>query len=109
MAVLSREEFYKIFFMMVDNGGFKYEKPLEKAVRDFFNKIPDGVISAKGFSNARFIRNLFERTWGKAACRGRLGEEDIKILVSDFISATEGDEFKQLTEKTSRTPIGFGS
>lgn len=105
----SREEFYKIFFMMVDNGGFKYEKPLEKAVRDFFNKIPDGVISAKGFSNARFIRNLFERTWGKAACRGRLGEEDIKILVSDFISATEGDEFKQLTEKTSRTPIGFGS
>lgn len=105
----SREEFYKIFFMMVDNGGFKYEKSLEKAVRDFFNKIPDSVISAKGFSNARFVRNLFERTWGKAACRSRLDEEDIKILASDFVSATENDEFKQLTAKASRNPIGFNS
>lgn len=105
----TKEELVKIFFMMVESSGFKCEKSLETAVADFFSKIPDSEISAKGFSNARFVRNLFERTWGKAACRSRLGEEEIVLLASDFISATEGQEFKQLMEKSTRKPIGFGA
>ena len=104
----SKEELIKIFFVMVKSSGFKFEKALEDAVAEFFNKIPDSEINTKGFANARFVRNLFERTWGKAACRSRLGEENILLLASDFISATEGKEFRQLMEKESRKPIGFG-
>ena len=105
----SREELIKIFFMMTDANGFKYEPAFKEAVSDFFNHIPDNKISAKGFSNARFVRNLFERTWGKAACRGCLDEEEIVLLASDLIGASEENEFKQLIENTSRKSIGFGS
>ena len=105
----SREELFKIFFMMVKGSGFKYEKKLESAVRNFFKKIPDAVLSSKDFSNARFVRNLFERTWGKAACRCSLSKEDIMLLASDLLSAADEGEFKQLMESKPRKSIGFGS
>ena len=105
----SREELFKIFFMMVKGSGFKYEKKLESAVRNFFKKIPDAVLSSKDFSNARFVRNLFERTWGKAACRCSLSKEDIMLLASDLLGAADEGEFKQLMESKPRKSIGFGS
>jgi len=104
----TKEELGRIFFSMVGDN-FEYEKPLEKAVRTFFDGIPDDVMSDKGFSNARFVRNLYERTWGKAAYRSRLDDGEIKILASDLAGAAEEREFKQLLEKTVRKPIGFGA
>ena len=105
----TKDELVKIFFSMVGDG-FEYEKPLEKAVRMFFDSISDDVISDKGFSNARFVRNLYERTWGKAAYRSYLGNgEEIRILASDLAGAAEEREFKQLLERTVRKPLGFGT
>ena len=104
----TKEELGKIFFTMVGDS-FEYEKPLEKAVRSFFDGLPDDVIADKGFSNARFVRNLYERTWGKAAYRSRLDDGEIRLLASDLAGATEEREFKQLLEKTVRKPIGFGA
>ncbi|MBO7448163.1 AAA family ATPase [bacterium] len=105
----SREELAKIFFLMAESNGFKYEKALESAVSDYFNKISNEAISTKGFANGRFVRNLFERTWGKSACRSRLDREEIEILVSDFASTIESGEFKQIVENKFRSKIGFGS
>ena len=105
----SREELFRIFFMMVNEGGFKYEKELESAVRDFFKKISDAILSSKDFSNARFVRNLYERTWGKAACRSSLAGEEITLLASDLLGAAEETEFKQLIENKPSKSIGFGS
>ena len=104
----TKDELGRIFFSMVGDS-FEYEKSLEKAVRTFFDRIPDDVISDKGFSNARFVRNLYERTWGKAAYRSRLEEGEIRLLASDLAGAAEEREFKQLLEKTVRKPIGFGA
>ena len=104
----TKDELWRIFFAMVGDS-FEYEKPLEKAVRTFFDGIPDEAISCKYFSNARFVRNLYERTWGKAAYRSRLNDGEIRILVSDLAGAAEEREFKQLLEKTVRKPIGFGA
>jgi len=104
----SREDLVKIFFAMVD-GNFSYEKSLEKAVREYFAAIPDEALRAKEFSNARFVRNLYERTWGKAAFRSRLDDGEIRLLVPDLAGATEEREFKQLLEKSVRKPIGFGA
>jgi AAA+ superfamily predicted ATPase len=104
----TKDELWRIFFAMVGDS-FEYEKPLEKAVRTFFDGIPDEAISGKGFSNARFVRNLYERTWGKAAYRSRLDDGEIKILASDLAGAAEEREFRQLLEKTVRKPIGFGA
>ncbi len=104
----TKEELGKIFFTMVGDS-FEYEKPLEKAVRSFFGGLPDDVVADRGFSNARFVRNLYERTWGKAAYRSRLDDGEIRLLASDLAGATEEREFKQLLEKTVRKPIGFGA
>ena len=106
----SRAELEKIFFSMLE-GNFDYERGLKNAVSEFFAKIPDEVLKAKEFSNARFVRNLYERVWGKAAYRQSFnGEGPIRILASDLVGATEDREFKRLlSDRTSdRRPIGFG-
>jgi len=98
----SREDLVKIFFMMAE-GNFAYEQPLEKAVREYFEKIPDDVLQAKEFSNARFVRNLYERTWGKAACRSRLEDGEIKLLVSETASPLSRSAFPTPTRKSRRS------
>ena len=106
----SRAELEKIFFSMLE-GNFDYDRALKGAVKDFFAKIPEDVLKAKDFSNARFVRNLYERVWGKAAYRQSLhGNEPLVILASDLAGATEDREFKHLmTDRVSnRRVIGFG-
>lgn len=105
----SREELCRIFFSMMRNT-FDYEEGLEEEVEKFFDAIPDEVLRSKGFANARLVRNLYERTWGKAAYRSRLEDGEIRVLASDLAGATEEREFRQLmVRKTSRRPIGFGN
>ena len=104
----TKKELGDIFFSMLGDS-FEYEKPLEKAVRGFFDSLSDEALSDKEFSNARFVRNLYERTWGKAAYRSRLDDGDIRILASDLAGAAEEKEFGQLVKKTVRKPIGFGA
>ena len=72
---------------------------------------PEEAITAKTFSNARFVRNLFERTWGKAAYRRSLDEKGaLKILKSDLVGATADSEFAKLLKKgPERSVIGFGA
>jgi hypothetical protein len=106
----SREDLEKIFFSMID-GNFDYERGLKGAVKDFFTKIPDEVLKAKDFSNARFVRNLYERVWGKAAYRRSFnGDEPLRILASDLVGAAEDREFKHLLADRApeRCTIGFG-
>ena len=57
------------------------------------------------------MRNLYERTWGKAAYRQSLeGGGDIRILKSDLAGATADSEFKKLMKKNvERRAIGFGA
>lgn len=104
----SREELVRIFFAMAE-GNFGHEKALEKALRDYFAQIPDEVMAGRDFSNARFVRNLYERTWGKAVCRNRLGGDgEVKLLASDLAGAAGEREFREMLERTARKPIGFG-
>ncbi len=108
----AREELEQIFFSMVD-GNFEYEESLKETVHNFFESIPDSVMEDETFSNARLVRNLFERAWGKAAYRRSLGgdaesEKGLEIRREDLLSASEEDEFKKLLENNGRGKhIGF--
>ena len=108
----SREDLVDIFFAMMD-GSFEYEDGLRESVRDFFAALPDETLRAKEFSNARFVRNLYERTWGKAAYRRSLeGGGAVRILKSDLRGAAEDREFRQLLAKgrdPERHVVGFGA
>lgn len=81
---------------------------LAAAVRAYFDALPDAVLAAENFSNARFVRNLFERTCGKATMRARLaGAETVVLSKEDFRAAGSDREFAALMEKKPKR-MGFG-
>jgi SpoVK/Ycf46/Vps4 family AAA+-type ATPase len=106
----TRDDLEKIFFTMLD-GTFEYEEGLRDAVHEFFAEMPEETFASKEFSNARLVRNLYERTWGKAAYRQSLeGGGDLRILKSDLAGAMSDNEFKKLMKKSAeRRTIGFGA
>lgn len=102
----NREQLYKIFMLMV-NRSFTYGEGFAEAAKQYFDTLPDEVIQSKDFSNARFVRNLFERTWGKAVLRTQLSKEKETVLTKeDFLLASAEKEFNKLMKKQSRT-LGF--
>lgn len=101
----SREQLGDIFMSMASKA-FALEDGFEEMVREYFNKLSDGYLSSKEFANARFVRNLYERTWAKAALRASDDFSREKVLKKvDFELASQEKEFseKLLTEKR----IGF--
>lgn len=101
----TREQLGEIFLSML-NGKFAYSDDIPDAVRGYFNDISDEVLSSKEFANARFVRNLFERTWAKAAMRCQLSkEEQITIVRADFERAIVDKEFAFGEKKKTR--LGF--
>ncbi len=101
----TREQLYEIYVSMV-KARFKYDDRLFDAAHQYFMSLSDEVINAKEFSNARFVRNLFERTWAKAAMRSQLANKvEIVLTKDDFERASGEKEFTFNIQKKSR--IGF--
>ena len=48
---------------------FDYEEELLNLAMDYFNQLPEALVNGRDFSNGRFVRNLLERIWSKAALR----------------------------------------
>ena len=66
------------------------------------------MILDKSFSNGRYVRNIFERTWGKAATRSQINKTDkIVLTADDFTRAVADNDFKVVNAKRKR--IGFGN
>ena len=102
----SREQLSDIFLRMVKKN-FTYADGFEEAVRRYFDTLPDELINAKDFSNARFARNLFERTWGKAVLRCQMTQKKCtELTVEDFSLAASEKEFQSSVQKKNK-PIGF--
>ena len=94
-----REQLEQIFFKMLE-GKFKYEPGVKKAAHEFFSSLGDDVLKSKEFSNARFVRNLFESVWGEAALRFDLSSDgELKITESDFKTAIDRVDLKSMSEK----------
>lgn len=102
----SREQLAEMFIAMVRKN-FEADEKLEKAVRDYFDALPEEIVEAKDFSNARYVRNLFERTWGKAVLRCQMTNAECRgITLDDFVRASSEKEFKSICTQKSK-PIGF--
>ncbi|MBQ7408487.1 MAG: AAA family ATPase [Clostridia bacterium] len=101
----TKEELAKIFMSMVGER-FNYDEKLEEAVKNYFNSLSDELLKSKSFANARYVRNLFERTWAKAAMRCRLGKaKTVTVIKEDFEIAISDKEFRPVEKK--KTTIGF--
>lgn len=102
----TREQLLEIFCKMAKKS-FECEKALFDAARDFFLGLPDELLNSRDFANARFVRNLFERTWAKATLRCHLAkEEQVTLRREDFLSASIEKEFSKIMQKPKR-PLGF--
>lgn len=102
----TREELLQIFMSMVQ-GRLPYEDGFLAAAERFFAAISDEILASKEFSNARFVRNLFERTFGKAAIRQQMNQDlPLMLLASDFAKASSEPEYANLMAHKNRT-IGF--
>ncbi|MBQ9414586.1 MAG: AAA family ATPase [Clostridia bacterium] len=102
----TREQLTEIFLNMARKH-FTFDEDFEKAVATYFQSLSDAVMHAKDFSNARFARNLYERTWGKAALRCQLDTQasfDV-LLADDFLLATQDAEFQ--TVLSDKKKLGF--
>ncbi len=101
----TREELYGIFASMVKKK-FRYEEDLLTAAREYFDNFPEEILNSKEFSNGRFVRNLFERTWAKAAMRSQLADKrEITLTRDDFERASCEKDFALNGRK--KTLIGF--
>ena len=103
----SREELYEIMMQMVD-GHVEYTDDFSSAAKEYFDFLSDDVLLSKSFSNARFVRNLFERVCAKAGIRQRLDRSEKLILTKeDFYLASSERAFESLIEKKAKRKIGF--
>lgn len=102
----TREELYQIFLSVLGDH-IPYTEDLLPAVFRYINDLPQAVLDAKEFSNARFVRNLFERTLAKAATRCQLERLDtVQITAGDFNRAICDAEFRFENMSHSKV-IGF--
>ena len=101
----TRDQLADIFMGMV-NGSFACTEGLEERARAFFGGIPDEVLSDKTFGNGRYVRNVFERTWGRAVARSNAdGADGIVISEEDFDEAVRDAD--RTDKRTEKRKIGF--
>jgi len=104
----SRTELGEIFLRMARRNKFHLEDGLEGEIMKYFDKLPEKVTKAGKFTNARYVRNLFDRTWSKTLLRAEIDHKDIReITKQDFrLAAAESSEI--LNKKEPRKyPLGF--
>lgn len=101
----TRGQLFEIYKSMAADK-FKVADDLYPAVKAYFEGLSDEVLNSKNFSNARFVRNLFERTWAKAAMRCQLeGQKSVELCASDFLNASSEKDFAFQIEK--KIKLGF--
>ena len=101
----TRRQLFDIFMLMVRKH-FDYDPDLEEEALHYFEKLPEEYMVSKEFANARFVRNLYERTWSKGALRTSLsGSKTIVLTRQDFIAASGEKEFSEKLE--AKKVLGF--
>ena len=98
----SREDLFRIFLRMAEGDRFTLTPEAHDEARRYFDALPDAVIAAGDFANARFVRNLFERSWSKSVMRAQLdGSDPMTITAADFMTAA-GEDVTSLGKKQSK-------
>lgn len=104
----SREDLFRIFLRMAEGDRFTLTPEAREAAQRYFEALPDSVITAGDFANARFVRNLFERTWSKSVMRSQLdGSDPMTITAADFDTAAAEDVSNLGKKQGKRSRPGY--
>ena len=101
----NKQQLFEIFMSFVKKH-FKYDEDFSNAASEYFDSLSTEYMKSAEFANARFVRNLYERCWSKAAMRTSMsGIKDITLKKEDFLAASGEKEFSEKLAMKSR--IGF--
>ncbi len=100
-------QLYEIFVYM-SKKRYACDEACLEAARNYFEAIPENALKQKTFSNARLVRNLYERAEGKAAMRCQLNKvSELVITKDDFERAVASEDDFNFTKNTNKPKIGF--
>lgn len=100
-----KKQLFEIFMSFVKKH-FKYDEEFANAAMDYFDSLSPEYMKSSEFANARFVRNLYERCWSKAAMRTSMSRiKDISLKKEDFLAASGEKEFSEKLAMKAR--IGF--
>lgn len=106
----NREELFEIYKLQISKSCDFNDEFISEA-KKFFEGINDEILKSPEFSNARFVRNLADRTRIKALLRHTYDEDDnldkIMLIKSDFNNAIFDEDIKSLCHKSGISRIGF--
>lgn len=102
------EELAQIFMRMMEGDGFTCGQEVTDAISSYFQGLDKSVLEDRHFSNARFARNIFERTWSKTVMRAQLDGSDPKVItLADFNSAASEDARNMGSKHTKHSRPGY--
>ena len=85
----TKDELYMIFAKM-SSEHFEHAPGFDDYAKQFFTNLPSELLNDRSFGNARFVRNLYERVWGKATTRcARNNNANIELTIEDLDSAVK--------------------
>ncbi len=91
----SKEQLLEIFMSFVRKH-FSYSEDFVAAAKEYFDSLSEEYMKSSEFANARFVRNLYERCWSKAAMRTSLsGDSKLILEKEDFTAASSEKEFSE--------------
>jgi hypothetical protein len=100
-----RKQLYDIFMSFVKKH-FTYDEEFANAASEYFDSLSKEYMQSAEFANARFVRNLYERCWSKAAMRTSMsGSSSITLKKEDFLAASGEKEFSE--KLAIKSKIGF--
>ncbi|MBQ6026385.1 MAG: AAA family ATPase [Lachnospiraceae bacterium] len=100
-----RKQLYDIFMSFVKKH-FTYDEEFANAASEYFDSLSKEYMQSAEFANARFVRNLYERCWSKAAMRTSMsGSSRITLKKEDFLAASGEKEFSE--KLAIKSKIGF--
>ena len=100
-----RKQLFEIFMSFVKKH-FNYDEEFANAASEYFDSLSKEYMQSAEFANARFVRNLYERCWSKAAMRTSMsGSSKITLKKEDFLAASGEKEFSE--KLATKSKIGF--
>ncbi len=104
----SRQELTQIFMRMAQKSAFTLSEEAEAAAKAYFETLDDSILNGPDFSNARFVRNLFERTWSKTVTRSQFDAGDCRVITRADFEAAVAEQIQMAQNKTpKRTRPGY--
>ncbi len=77
-------------FLSMASKKFHYDEAFVESVKGYFLGLPNNIYYSPSFSNARYVRNLYERTVSKAVLRAQMEKIKVATLTpADFEKAVE--------------------